>query len=107
MIEPNNKIILHIPEYFHDDNGLIPIPNTTLNKLYVQLQEAYYDFYITTVETYYKNRTYTTKLVTIYTKESNNEPINIFKKWFKDNNNELHQESLAYEHDNKLRIEEL
>lgn len=107
MNKLNTKITLHIPEYFHDETGLIPIPNDILNKLYTQLQDAHYDFFIMTAETYYKNRTYTTKLVTSYTTEYDQTPINIFRQWFKDNNDKLNQESLAYEYNNTLYIEEL
>lgn len=107
MKELTNKIILHIPEYFHDENGLVPVPNIIFNKLYSRLQMSDYDFYITTAETYYKNRTYTTKLITTYVKENNCEPITIFREWFNENNDELHQESLAYEYNNKLIIEEI
>ncbi len=107
MNELDTKITLHIPEYFHDETGLIPIPEEILHKLYIQLQDAKYDFFITTAETYYKNRTYTTKLVTSYTTNNDQKPISIFKQWFKNNNDKLKQESLAYEYNNKLFIEEL
>lgn len=107
MNKLNTKITLHIPEYFHDETGLIPIPEDILHKLYIQLQNAKYDFYITTAETYYKNRTYTTKLITSYTTDNDKTPINIFKQWFNDNNNKLKQESYAYEYNNTLYIEEL
>lgn len=106
MKELNTKIVLHIPEYFHDENGLIHIPVDILQQLYDQLQVAGYDFFISTVETYYHKRTYTTKLVTLYT-DNDNKPITIFKKWFKNNNNELNQESMAYEWNDKLIIEEI
>lgn len=107
MIQLTNKYVLHIPECFHDTNGQIVIPKTILDKLYYLLQQANYDFYVTQAGTFYHNRTYPTTLITLYTAEDNLEPITIFKEWFKNNNNELHQESLAYEYNNTLIIDEI
>ena len=106
-MELNTKLVLHIPERFHNTNGQMPIPRYLIDNLYHKLQQANYDFYITRVRTSYHNRTYPTTLITLYTAEDNMEPITIFKQWFKDNNDELYQESLAYEYNNKLIIEEI
>jgi len=107
MIKLNNKIILHIPECFHNENKLIPVPNYVFYGLYNELQSSNYDFYVTSVQTYYKGRGYTTRLITLYTLNDDKKPIIIFKDWFQSNNDELRQESLAYEYNNTLIIEDI
>lgn len=104
-----NKIIFHIPEKTWMDNTLVDIPAKRLIKsLTNRLQDTgCVSFYATQAESFYKNRTYPEKLITLYCPENYEQVINAFKAWFKENNSELHQESFAYEYNNLLYIEEL
>ncbi|MDO5826240.1 MAG: hypothetical protein Q4Q22_07655 [Methanosphaera sp.] len=58
---------------------------------------------------FYKSRCFDELLITIFASETDKKksPEVIFKQWFIDNNDSLRQEAIAYEHNNKIIIENL
>ena len=104
----SKKYIFHIPLYEYDGRELVAIDmDGLLDDLIFRLGEASFDsLYITKVESHYKARSFDELLLTIFVE--NNECLEeIFKKWFRDNNDVLQQDEFAYECGNELFIEKL
>lgn len=115
MLILDNKYVFHIPLYKYADNKLIKLNiDDIVANLADQLnKEGYESLYITKVKSHYKSRSFDEILITIFISQkrvSDNKqelPDKIFKKWFKQNNHILQQESYAYEHNNSMIIESL
>ncbi len=107
----DKKYVLHIPEYKFTANQLIKLElDKPLDDLKSRLeQNGYENFYLSKIKGFYKNREYDEIIITLFIAEINDQtlPDEIFIEWFKDNNEILKQESLAYEINNSLFIEEL
>ena len=99
----DKKYVLHIPLSKYENDELVSIDiDSILDELIANLNQN--SFYITKVESYYKNRQYDELLITIFT-DGNDAIEDIFKNWFLKNNNILKQEEYAYEINNNLIIE--
>lgn len=106
----SNKIVLHIPEKAWINEELIDIPvKKSIKSLMKMLSD--YDFYSQRIKSHYKNKKYPETIITIFCNDGaddiiggTDDIINIFIKWFKDNNDILKQESYAYELNNSLYI---
>ncbi|MBR0472832.1 MAG: hypothetical protein IJI98_09080 [Methanosphaera sp.] len=110
MITLNQKYVLHIPCYKYQEGKLISLKNENIiDQLIEKLnREGYNSFYITEVKGHYKTRSFNEILITIFTnQEERTTPDKIVREWYQENNNILPHESYAYEHGNKMIIEEL
>ena len=111
MLEFNEKYVFHIPCFKYKNDELIAINKENIIKDLVNQfnKHEYTSMYMTNVKGFYKSRCFDELLITIFTsKDSQQEsPEVIFKQWFKSNNKILEQEAIAYEHNNKMIIEEL
>ena len=107
MIELSEKYVFHIPMYRYADDGLTSIVlDDILDDLVSSLDEAGFDsLYMTKAKAFYKSRCFDELLLTIFT--SSSLPVEIFKKWFRANNDILGQEAFAWECGNSLFIESL
>ena len=111
MLELDDKYVFHIPLYTHDENGLKRLDiDELLDKLTKKLEDnGYHSFYLIKAKGYYKSRCFDELLITLFASDDDDKqkPDIIFKSWFTDNNEVLNQESFAYEHNNRIIIEEL
>ena len=106
----DTKYVLHIPCHKFENEMVTRINmEKCIGDLESKLdQSGYHSFYKTQVEGHYKSRKFDEVLITIFTSNiSELQPDKIFRKWIKENNDELKQESYAYEKNNELIIEEL
>ncbi len=101
----DKKYVFHIPLFKYEDGELIRLPiDSLLDDLIGQL--GHNSLYITKVESYYESRRFDEILVTLFVTSDEN-PEEIFKDWFRKNNNVLRQESFAFECQNEMHILEL
>lgn len=111
MIELDKKYVFHIPVHrFETETGqVVNIDMEILldELVYMLNKEGYHSFYMSDVKGFYKNRSFDELLITIFVGNDDTRACDIFKEWFKKNNNMLKQESFAYECNNKLFIEEI
>ena len=107
MIELTEKYVLHIPLYKYVDDELVLIEiDNLLDDLISDLSEnGFENFYLTKAKVHYKSRCFDELLITIFT--SSNSPVEIFERWFRNNNDVLCQEAFAWECRNSLFICEL
>lgn len=104
MIELNKKCVLHIPLYKYIDDELILIEiDDLLDDLISQLDVE--SLYITKVKSVYKKRIYDEILITIFSDDD--APVMDFRRWFVQNNNQLEQESFAYEIGDRMIVEKI
>lgn len=108
MLQLDEKYVLHIPCYKYEDDKLVSLKDENLiDNLIEELEiNGFHSLYMTDVKGYYKKRCFDEILVTIFSSKDKR-PDQIFRKWFKDNNNVLKQESFAYEHNSSLIVEKL
>lgn len=107
MTELTEKYVFHIPLYKYIDDGLVAIEiDNLLDELISDLSEnGFESFYLTKAKAHYKSRCFDEILLTIFT--SSDFPVEIFERWFRNNNDVLCQEALAWECGNSLFICEL
>ena len=106
----DTKYVLHIPTHkFENERITIINMKKCISDLESRLeQNGYQSFYKTKIEGHYKSRSFDEILITVFTtRKTEPQPDDIFSQWFRDNNDELKQESFAYERNNELIIEEL
>lgn len=105
MKELDKKYVFHIPLYRFEDDELIKLEiGDALDDLIAQLNCD--GLYITKVRSFYKSRCFDELLVSLFVSDSEN-PEEIFKKWFTNNNDVLGQESFSYECGNRMYIFDL
>lgn len=111
MIKLDEKYVLHLPIHKFENEKITTINiNNALDDLINLLNiNQYHSFYINKVNGHYKTRSFDEILITIFTssQEEKIKPGELFIKWFKNNNNLLKQESVAYEYNNNMYIEEM
>lgn len=106
----DTKYVLHIPCHkFENEKVTLINMKKCIGDLESKLNEhGYHSFYKIQVEGHYKSRIFDEILITIFTSNKTEvQPDMIFREWFIENNDELKQESFAYEKNNELIIEEL
>lgn len=106
----NLKYVLHIPTHKFENKIVTAINmKKCMEDLEKKLNEnGYHSFYKSKVEGHYKSRTFEEVLITIFTNNTAEpQPDKLFIEWFKEHNDELKQESFAYEKNNELIIEKL
>lgn len=105
MKELDKKYVFHIPLYRFEDDELIKLEiGDALDDLIARLNCD--GLYITKVRSFYKSRCFDELLVSLFVSDSEN-PEEIFKKWFTNNNDVLGQESFSYECGNRMYIFDL
>ena len=67
--------------------------------------DGFDSMYVTKAKSFYRSRCFDELLMTIFS--SSDSPVDIFKKWFRANNDVLGQEAFAWECGNSLFIESL
>lgn len=104
----DEKYVFHIPLFKYANGELVSINICDLVEDLISKfgENGFENLYIVKSKGFYKSRSYDELLITIYT-TSNNSPDQIFKRWFKENNDILQQEALAYENNNRMFIENL
>lgn len=109
MKKLDQKYVLHLPVHKLENEKVTKINiNKVLDDLVTRLNKnQYHSFYITNVNGHYKSRSFDEILITIFTTKDKITPDKIFRKWFKENNHILKQESYAYEYNNTLYVENL
>ena len=104
MLVLDKKCVFHVPLFKFEDGNLMRIDCDVIRDLVDRLDS--HSLYITKVKSHYRNRSYDELLFTLFT-SSDEHPEEIFKCWFKKNNDVLCQESFAFELDGKMYIERL
>ena len=95
MKELDKKYVFHIPLYKFEDDELIKLEiDDVLDDLMALLKSD--SLYITKVRSFYKSRCFDELLVSLFVSGSE-KPEEIFKEWFRTNNDILGQESFSYE----------
>lgn len=109
MIKLDNKYVFHIPCYKHNSNHeLVLIDRGDIIDSFINyLKDNGYDsLYMNKVKSYYNKRYFDEIIITLFTTDDD-KAEKLFIKWFKENNDILEQEALAYEHNNNMIIESL
>lgn len=108
MIELDKKYVFHIPLHKYANGKLMEIDiDGVLDELIGRFNESGFDsLYITEVRSHYKSRHFDELLLTLFTSSEDN-PEEIFRKWFAHNNDVLGQEAFGWECANRLFIEDL
>ena len=108
MIKLNKKYIFHIPQYKYENNELISIDTENIIEEFIAIlnENGYTSAYLTQAKSYYKNRSYTETLITLFTSQENR-PEELFRQFFRKNNDILKQEAFAYECKDEMFIENL
>ncbi|MBR0270694.1 MAG: hypothetical protein IJQ68_01695 [Methanobrevibacter sp.] len=108
MIKLNKKYVFHIPQYKFENDKLIAIDTEKLIEEFISTlnENGYTSTYLSDVKSYYKNKSYTETLITLFTTQEN-EPEKLFRQFFHKNNSILKQEAFAYECEDKMFIEDL
>ena len=105
MKELDKKYVLHIPLYKFEDDELIKLEiDDDLDDLMALLKSD--SLYITKVRSFYKSRCFDELLVSLFVSGSE-KPEEIFKEWFRTNNDILGQESFSYECGDRMFIFDL
>ena len=104
-----HKLVFHIPELALVDGEPFSIHlDPLLSKLANGLQEAgVLSFYTINATGFYKGRSYPEKLITLFCQDDPAPIIEVYTRWFRENNGELQQEAFAYEADGVLFTESL
>ncbi len=108
-MEYKTKLVFHIPCATWN-NGLIPVNYNAFKQI---LLEAFAEIGLTSLYTvsakgYYKGREYDEILLTVFSSlRGANAAVNAFRKCFKERNNLMKQEALAFERDGVLIVEAL
>ena len=107
MIELTEKYVFHIPLYKYAGDELVRIElDDLLDDLINEFSESGFEnFYLMKAKAHYKTRCFDELLLTIFT--SSDSPVEIFERWFRNSNDVLGQEALAWECGNSLNICEL
>ena len=105
MKELDKKYVFHIPLYKFEDDELIKLEiDDDLDDLMALLKSD--SLYITKVRSFYKSRCFDELLVSLFVSGSE-KPEEIFKEWFRTNNDILGQESFSYECGDRMFIFDL
>ncbi len=105
MKELDKKYVFHIPLYKFEDDDLIKLEiGDALDDFIAQLNCD--GLYITKVRSFYKSRCFDELLVSLFVSGSE-KPEEIFKVWFRTNNDILGQESFSYECGDRMFIFDL
>ena len=105
MKELDKKYVFHIPLYRFEEGELIKLEiDDVLDDLIARLNCD--GLYITRVRSFYKSRCFDELLVNLFVSGSE-KPEEIFKEWFRTNNEILGQESFSYECGNRMFIFDL
>lgn len=105
MKELDKKYVFHIPLYKFEDDELIKLEiDDVLDDLMALLKSD--SLYITKVRSFYKSRCFDELLVSLFVSGSE-KPEEIFKEWFRTNNDILGQESFSYECGDRMFIFDL
>jgi len=103
--ELDKKYVFHIPLYKFEDDELIKLEiDDVLDDLMALLKSD--SLYITKVRSFYKSRCFDELLVSLFVSGSE-KPEEIFKEWFRTNNDILGQESFSYECGDRMFIFDL
>lgn len=105
MVELDKKYVFHIPLYKYADGDLVRIDIGDAFDELTRLLEGY-NFYTVHAEGHYKSRSFDELLLILFATDFE-KPEEIFVRWFRDNNDVLEQEALAYECGNAMFIENL
>ena len=107
------KFVFHIPLFRYVDEELLPINNinSIIDELIEKFNENNYkSLYLMNVKGFYKSRCFDEILITMYISSSNENrtpPDELFRKWFKENNDKLKQESFAFEYNDTMFVEDI
>ena len=104
MLVLDRKYVFHLPLYRFEDGDLVKIDCGVVRDLIDSLDQ--HSLYITKVRSHYRNRSYDELLLTLFT-SGDDKPEEVFRRWFRQNNDVLGQESFAFELDGKMYIEKL
>ena len=105
MLVLDKKYVFHIPLFKFEEGKLIELEiEDTLEDLIDSFGSQ--GLYVSMVKSHYGKRIYDELLVTLFTSSDDN-PEEVFKRWFMANNCILRQEAFAYELDGKMYICEL
>ena len=94
--------------YEHEKLKDIPIKKITKSlteSLQPFLRDNNISFYISRTKRCSQNRYYPEKIITLYRNDDCLDIINMFKDWFKANNDVLKQDFLTYEYNDSLHVE--
>lgn len=102
-----HKLVFHIPELALVDGELYGVPvDRLIRVLAEELQGAgVLSFYTISATGFYKGRSYPEKLITVFCQDDPAPLQDLFRRWFRENNDELMQEALAFETDGVLYTE--
>ena len=108
MIKLDKKYVFHFPQYKYENDKLIAIDTEKITEEFIAIlnENGYTSAYLTEAKSYYKNRSYSETLITLFT-SSENEPEKLFRQFFIENNDILKQEAFAYECNSEMFIEDL
>ncbi len=104
-----HKLVFHIPELALVNDTITPVSiDELLAGLADELQQAgVLSFYTINATGFYKGRSYPERLITLFWKDDPAPMQELFRRWFRENNDQLQQEAFAFELDGVLYTESL
>ena len=104
-----HKLVFHIPEMAKVNGRITDVPiGRLLSGLADELQQAgVLSFYTINATGFYKGRSYPEQLVTLFRQDDPAPVQDLFRRWFREHNDQLQQEAFAFEVDGVLYTESL